>query len=111
MTTQMNRTELNPLEEIIIARTLETSNGQESLMKEINRLTEERNKLQSELVRHPWGNREASQHVREITEELDTLWTQLRCARAAQRVRIEEALGVHPVDESPRSAGKDEEAA
>src|SRR5579871_1177843 len=111
MTTQINRTELNPLEEIIIARTLETSDGQESLMNEINRLTEERNKLQSELVRHPWGNREASQRVREITAELDALWTQLRRVRAAQRVRIEEALGVHPVDESPRSEGKDEEAA
>ena len=111
MTTQTNRTELNPLEEIIIARTLETSTGQESLMNEINRLTEERNKLQSELVRHPWGNREASQRVRAMTEELDALWTQLRRARAARRVRIEEALGVHPVDESPRSAGKDEEAA
>ena len=55
MTTQTNRTELNPLEEIIIARTLESSTGQESLMNEINRLTEERNKLQAELVRHPWA--------------------------------------------------------
>ncbi len=111
MTTQVTRTDLNPLEEIIIARTLETSNGQESLMNEINRLTEERNRLQSELVQHPWGNREIAQRVREITDELDTLWTQLRRVRAAQRVRIEEALGVHPVDESPRSSGKDEEAA
>jgi seryl-tRNA synthetase len=111
MTTQTNRTDLNPLEEIIIARTLETSIGQESLMNEINRLTDERNRLQSELARHPWGNREAAQRVREMSEELDALWTQLRRARAAQRVRIEEALGVHPVDESPRSTGKDEEAA
>ena len=111
MTTLQNRTELNPLEEIIIARTLETSTGQESLMIEINRLTEERNKLQAELVRHPWGNREIAQRVRAITEELDTLWNELRRARAARRVRMEEALGVHPVDESPRSSGKDEEAA
>jgi hypothetical protein len=111
MTTQTNRTELNPLEEIIIARTLESSTGQESLMSEINRLTEERNKLQSELVRHPWGNRETSKRVREITEELDALWIELRRARAARRVRMEEALGVHPVDESPRRADKDVEAA
>lgn len=111
MTNLTTRTELNPLEEIIIARTLENDASQESLMNEINRLTEERNKLQSELARHPWGNREAAQRVREMTEELDTLWTQLRRARAARRVRIEEALGVHPVDESPRSSGKDEEAA
>jgi seryl-tRNA synthetase len=111
MTAAANRTDLNPFEEIIIARTLETSTGQESLMNEINRLTEERNRLQSELARHPWSNREAAQRVREITAELDTLWTQLRRIRAARRVRMEEALGVHPVDESPRSAGKDEEAA
>ncbi len=111
MTAVANRTELNPLEEIIIARTLETSTGQESLMNQINQLTEERNKLQSELARHPWSNQEAAQRVREITAELDTLWTQLRRARAARRVRMEEALGVHPVDESPRGVGKDEEAA
>ena len=111
MTNLTNRTDLNPLEEIIIARTLETSTGQESLMNEINQLTQERNKLQLELARHPWGNREAAQRVREMTEELDTLWTQLRRARAARRVRMEEALGVHPVDETPRRAGKDEEAA
>lgn len=111
MTNLPTRTELNPLEEIIIARTLEATTGQESLMNEINKLTEERNKLQSELARHPWGNREASQRVREMTEELDALWTQLRRARAARRVRMEEALGVHPVDETPRKSGKDEEAA
>ncbi len=111
MTAVVNRTELNPLEEIIIARTLESGAGQENLMNEINRLTEERNKLQSELARHPWSNQEAAQRVREITAELDTLWTQLRRARAARRVRMEEALGVHPVDEAPRSADKDEEAA
>jgi hypothetical protein len=109
--TTANRTELNPFEEIIIARTLESSTGQESLMNEINRLTEERNKLQSALARHPWGNHEATQRVREITAELETRWTELRRARAARRIRMEEALGVHPVDESPSSAGKDEEAA
>ncbi len=111
MNTTMNRTELNPLEEMIIARTLESANGQETLMSEINKLTEERNRLQSSLARHPWSNREAAQRVREITAELDTLWSQLRQARAARRVRMEEALGVHPVDEQQRRSNNDEEAA
>jgi|GEM_PF-1542305 len=111
MTTMTTRTELNPFEEIIIAHTLETSIGQESLMNDINRLTEERTRLQADLARHPWSNREAAQRVREITAELDTLWTHLRRVRAARRVRMEEALGVHPVDEAPHRAGKDDEEA
>ena len=110
MTTMTQRTELNPLEEIIIARSLETAAGQESLLNEINRLTEERGKLQVALARHPWNNSATQQRIREITAELDNLWSELRRVRAARRVRMEEALGVHPVDESPRS-GKDEEAA
>jgi hypothetical protein len=111
MTTTTQRTDLNPLEEIIIARSLETAAGQESLLNEINRLTEERSKLQAALARHPWGNSTTTQRIREITAELDNLWTELRKVRAARRVRMEEALGVHAVDESPRSSGKDEEAA
>ncbi len=110
MKTPMNRTELNPLEEMIIARTLESATGQERLMDEINQLTEERNRLQKELARHPWRNSEMSQRVREITAQLDALWAQLRQVRAARRVRMEEALGVHPVDE-PQHNGNSEEAA
>src|SRR5215472_15144369 len=98
MNMPVNRTELSPLEEMIIARTLESATGQENLMSEINQLTEERNRLQSSLSRHPWSNREAALRVREITAELETRWGQLRQARAVQRVRMEEALGVHPVD-------------
>ena len=112
MATMTQRTELNPLEEIIIARTLETSTGQEGLLNEINRLTEERGKLQVALAQHPWSNREAAQRIREITAELEMCWTELRRVRAARRVRMEEALCVHPVDESARSrSSKDEEAA
>lgn len=111
MTTMTPRTELNPLEEIIIARTLETAVGQERLLDEINRLTEERSKLQVALARHPWSNSGSALRIREITAQLDDLWTELRRVRAARRVRMEEALGVHPIDEAPRSSGKDEEAA
>jgi len=111
MNTTMTRTELSPLEEMIIARTLESANGQEALMSEINQLTEERNQLQSSLARHPWSNREDAQRVREITAKLDTLWAKLRQARAIRRVRMEEALGVHPVDESQHRSSNDEEAA
>ena len=112
MNTTMTRTELSPLEEMIIARTLENAAAQDALMTEINRLTEERTRLQSSLARHPWSNREAAQRVRDITAQLDTLWSQLRQARAARRVRMEEALGVHPVDETEkRRADNDEEAA
>ncbi len=111
MNTTTTRTDLNPFEEIIIAHTLEASTGQERLMNDINQLNDERTRLQADLALHPWSNREAAQRVREITAELDDLWTQLRRARAARRVRMEEALGVHPVDEAPRRAGKDDEEA
>ena len=113
MKTPMTRTELSPLEEMIIARTLESATGQERLMSEINTLTEERTRLQIALARHPWSNQDAAKRVREITAELDMLWAQLRQARAARRVRMEEALGVHPIDDTQRSTtgNSDEEAA
>lgn len=112
MNTTLTRTELSPLEEMIIARTLENAAAQDALMTEINRLTAERTRLQSSLSRHPWSNHEAAQRVRDITVQLDTLWSQLRQARAARRVRMEEALGVHPVDETEkRRTDSDEEAA
>lgn len=112
MKTLEKRTELNPLEEMIIAHTLESATGQEALMGKINQLTEQRNQLQAELAQHPWSNQGTAQRIREITAELDALWAELRRARAARRVRLEEALGVHPEEEPTRpTRGANEEAA
>jgi hypothetical protein len=106
------RTELNPLEEMIIAHTLESAAGQDELMVKINQLTQERTQLQAVLAQHPWSNQGTAKRIREITGELDTLWSELRRARAARRVRLEEALGVHPEEEPTRpSRGEQEEAA
>jgi hypothetical protein len=106
------RTELNPLEEMIIAHTLESATGQDELMGKINQLTEERNRLQAELAQHPWSNQGTAQLIRQITAELDVRWAELRRARAARRVRLEEALGVHPEEEATRpSRGAKDEAA
>jgi hypothetical protein len=106
------RTELNPLEEMIIAHTLESAAGQDELMVKINQLTQERTQLQAVLAQHPWSNQGTAKRIREITGELDTLWSELRRARAARRVRLEEALGVHPEEEPTRpSRGEKEEAA
>jgi hypothetical protein len=106
------RTELNPLEEMIIAHTLENAAGQDALMGKINQLTEERTRLQTLLAQHPWSNQGTAQRIREITAELDTLWADLRRARAARRVKLEEALGVHPEEEPTRPArGEKDEAA
>lgn len=106
MSNQLTRTEPTPLEEMFISRTLEDATAQGPLMEEINRLTEERNRLQSSLVKNPWSNREAAQRVRDITAQLEILWVQLRQARAARRVRMEEALGVHPVDETEKRSSE-----
>jgi hypothetical protein len=83
------RTELNPLEEMIIAHTLESAAGQDELMVKINQLTQERTQLQAVLAQHPWSNQGTAKRIREITGELDTLWSELRRARAARRVRLE----------------------
>ena len=112
MKTLEKRTELNPLEEMIIAHTLESAAGQDELMSKINQLTQERTQLQAVLAQHPWSNQGTAQRIRQITAELDTLWSELRRARAARRVRLEEALGVHPEEEPTRpSRGEKEEAA
>lgn len=112
MKTLEKRTELNPLEEMIIAHTLESTAGQDELMGKINQLTQERTQLQAVLAQHPWSNQGTAKRIREITGELDTLWSELRRARAARRVRLEEALGVHPEEEPTRpSRGEKEEAA
>ena len=40
--------------------------------------------LQGVLAQNPWGNPGTSQRIREITAELETLWADLRRARAAR---------------------------
>ena len=109
--TMTKRTELSPFEDMIIAHTLETASGQDELLGAINRLTEERNRLQMSLAQHLWGNEEISKRIREMSAELDTLWGQLRRLRAARRVRMEAALGVAPEEEPTRSNPSDTDEA
>ena len=97
MNTAAPRAELRPFEEVIIASTLESAAGQEALMETIHGLSLERGELQARLARHPWSDREAAARIQKITMELESCWAEVRRRRAAQRVRMEEALGVDPV--------------
>lgn len=96
MNTDTLRAEPAPLEEVLIASALENAQGQEALMSTIHRLSQERAQLQIRLSRHPWSDREAAARIQAITGELDSCWAEVRRRRAAQRVRLEEALGVDP---------------
>lgn len=97
MNTTAPRAEPRPFEEVVIASTLESATGQEALMGTIHRLSLERSQLQTGLVQHPWSDREAAARIRAITTELEACWAEIRRIRAAQRVRMEEALGIDPV--------------
>jgi hypothetical protein len=90
------RAEPRPFEEVLIASTLENAQGQETLMGTIHHLSQERAQLQIQLSRHPWSDREAAARIQAITSELESCWAEVRRRRAAQRVRLEEALGVDP---------------
>lgn len=90
------RTEPRPFEEMLIASTLESAQGQESLMEQIHRLNQERTLLQTRLARHPWSDREAAARIRAIATELEVCWTRVRRERATQRVQLEASLGIDP---------------
>ncbi len=95
-TTLTARAEPRPYEEFLIANTLESDSGQETLMDTINHLSKERNQLQTRLAQHPWSDHEAAARIQAISAKLEACWAEVRRIRAARRVELEEALGIDP---------------
>ncbi len=100
MATAIRKTELTPLEAIVVENALgeEARRGtQTGTLASIQRLTKERQKLYRFSAAHPFLAATNSQRIREIGAEIELLWETLRRERASRRIAIERALNV--VDE------------
>jgi hypothetical protein len=97
------KTELSPLEAIVVETTLgelARSGSRESTLVRIQQLTKERQKLYAKSAAHPFTAVTNGPRIRTISMEIELLWDTLRRERATQRVQLERALNVVCEDES-----------
>ena len=100
--TAPRKTELTPLEAIVVEGTLGEEarrNAQEGTLARIQRLTQERQLLYRKSAARPSQAYVHAARMRSIGEEIEQLWEQLRRERAKRRVQIERALNVIVEDE------------
>jgi hypothetical protein len=103
------KTELSPLEAIVIENALgeeARKDAQEGALARIQRLTRERQKLYSLSAAHPFLAPTHGSRIREIAAEIEILWEKLRRERASRRVAMERALNV--IDEDADDAEEQE---
>jgi Protein of unknown function (DUF2630) len=96
------KTELTPLEAIVVEGTLGEEarrNSREGTLARIQHLTQERQTLYRKSATRPSQAYLNAARIRSIGEEIDRLWEQLRRERATRRVQIERALNVTVEDE------------
>lgn len=97
MRTVARKTELSPLEAIVVEGTLGDEarrNAQNGTLSRIQQLTRERQKLYARSVGRPMMGATNAARIRAISVEIEMLWELLRRERAARRVQIERALNV-----------------
>lgn len=97
MRTAPRKTELSPLEAIVVEGTLGDEarrNAQNGALARIQQLTRERQKLYARSVGRPMLGPANAARIRSISVEIEMLWELLRRERAARRVQIERALNV-----------------
>ncbi|HEX5441617.1 MAG TPA: hypothetical protein VFW76_12085 [Ktedonobacterales bacterium] len=97
MRTAVRKTELSPLEAIVVEGTLGDEarrNAQNGTLARIQRLTRERQKLYARSVGRPMLGPANAARIRAISIEIEMLWELLRRERATRRVQIERALNV-----------------
>ncbi|HEX6121907.1 MAG TPA: DUF2630 family protein [Ktedonobacterales bacterium] len=110
MPTLTRKTDLSPLEAIIVEGTLGDEarrRGGDTTLARIQQLTKERQKLYSKSASHPFLAVSNSARIRAISAEIEQLWDLLRRERASRRAQIERALNVTHEDdegESPAEA-------
>jgi hypothetical protein len=100
--TAPRKTELTPLEAIVVEGTLGEEarrNAHEGTLARIQRLTQERQMLYRKSAARPSQAYANAARIRGIGEEIELLWEQLRRERAKRRVQIERALNVIIEDE------------
>lgn len=101
------KTELSPLEAIVVENTLGAlarANSRDGVLARIQLLTKERQKLYAKSAAHPFLAPANGPRIRAISAEIELLWDALRRERATRRVVIERALNVtsEDEDEQPR---------
>ena len=97
MRTAPRKTELSPLEAIVVEGTLGDEarrNAQNGALARIQQLTRERQKLYARSVGRPMLGPANATRIRAISVEIEMLWELLRRERASRRVQIERALNV-----------------
>ena len=97
MRTLPRKTELSPLEAIVVEGTLGDEarrNAQNGTLARIQQLTRERQKLYARSVGRPMLGPANAVRIRAISVEIEMLWELLRRERASRRVQIERALNV-----------------
>ena len=113
MRTVTRKTELSPLEAIVVEGTLgeeARKNAQNGALARIQQLTRERQKLYARAVGRPMLGPANAARIRAISAEIEMLWELLRRERATRRVQLERALNVvsEDNDDSKSSENSDE---
>jgi hypothetical protein len=106
MTTLYRKTELTPVEALIVERTLGDEarlDAQQGTLARIQQLTSERQRLFAHSAAHPLLGPANGPRIREISAEIERLWTLLRRERASRRAALERALHVIPEDDEAES--------
>jgi hypothetical protein len=102
MMTQTRKTDLSPVEAILVERALGEEarrNAHSGTMARIQQLTAERQKLYAESASHPLLGPSNAGRIKALGAEIDRLWNVLRRERATRRVQLERALNVRSDDD------------
>ena len=106
MASMTKKTELSPVEALIVERTLGEEarrDARSGTLARIQRLTAERQQLYAQSAAHPILGPANGPRIRELSGEIDRLWIALRRERAGRRAEIERALRVEPEEEDNNS--------
>jgi hypothetical protein len=108
MRTVTRKTELSPLEAIVVEGTLgeeARKNAQNGALARIQQLTRERQKLYARSIGRPMLGPANAARIRAISVEIELLWEALRRERATRRVQLERALNVVSEDNDDSDHG------
>jgi hypothetical protein len=102
MTTATRKTELSPLEAIIVESALgeeARKNRRDGILAHIQQLTKERQRLYAKSAAHPILAPANGPRIRALTMEIDRLWETMRRQRASRRIEMERAFNVVSEDD------------
>src|SRR5690349_12459380 len=102
MATAPRKTELSPLEAILVELQLgeeARKNPRDGVLARIQLLTKERQRLYAKSAAHPILAPANGARIRQLSAEIEMLWELLRRERATRRVQIERTLNVTAEDD------------